>query len=249
MMAWVALGDGLAAGLVSCLALWPWEVLARPLPSKPRSHNPRASGSLPWPFLLLVASLLTTTVEPWGPLPAGAALVAMCTAVLASGPVAHIWNGRRATARLAYALPDWLAALALAVEVGTPLPDALTVAAAGCGSQLRGPASRLAQELQRGATLDSAWPAFQSAVPLPEIRFVGEVLERHRIFGHSLQAVLLREEGLLSRLRWLRHRSEEQLLPYAFAVSGGVLLTNAFLVLILPRIVVMISSLAGKVPL
>jgi Flp pilus assembly protein TadB len=249
----VSVLDGVAIGGLCGFLAWPRGRSARLLvppatPSRDGSQPAFASLQVPLPFVAISAGFLAALAAPWGPLSPAAVVALGSLVVLASGPVWQIWQRRRQVARLGYLFPDWLAALALAVEIGMPLNAALRTAAAATDREMAAAARILAEEADASRPIQEALEHFSRRVDLPEARFVAELLSRHQILGTSLEAVLLREEGLLSRLRWVRLRREEQMLPYAFAVSGGVLLTNAFLVLAVPRVAAMLSSLIHVLP-
>lgn len=225
----------------------PWHRRIATLAPRPERREEQATPAVrlqarlsPGSGIALAAAL--SLMRPWGPLPApmalslgllGGALVSLGSGVIGSF---------RHRARLRELFPDWLSFLAAALELGLPLAQALGVAAAAVDPPLREAAEALAGEVGRGEDVSLSMIRFATVVGTQEAQFVTGILARHEKLGTPVAAVLVEEEGLLSRLKAQERRTRQGLIPYAFTASAGVLLVNAVLLFVVPRAAALLAT-------
>lgn len=207
----------------------------------PGGHRPALAYG---PGVAIAPLAVLAWMQPWGPLPVAVgvplAVSAASIAALASARLAQAWYARRVRDGFA----DWLNFLALALDLGMPLAHALEVAAAGADAPLRPVASTLAAQVARGDG-QRALDAFARTVGTPQAAFVASLLERQRHLGGSVTALLLQEEGMVTRQRWQEQRARQGIVPYAFTLGVGALLVNGGVLFLAPRAAELLTMLGS----
>jgi pilus assembly protein TadC len=238
----VALGALAGAGAAEWVGRWRGGRRRGGGAVRPPSGEPPALAYGPGVAIAPLAVLAWT--QPWGPVPVAVgiplAVSAASLAALVSARLAQAWHGRR----LRDGFADWLNFLALALDLGMPLAHALEVAAAGAEAPLRPVASALAAQVARGDG-QRALDRFARTVGTPQAAFVASLLERQRHLGGSVTALLLQEEGMLTRQRWQEQRARQGIVPYAFTLGVGALLVNGGVLFLVPRAAQLLAMLGS----